>query len=225
VTHFAQGRRRGGRAAFTLVELLVSSGLILLLTGILLPALAPARRAARSVDALAGVRDACAMVHAYASEFDGLFPQGTSQPWLNTTIWTRAMRRAGFVALDTDLSVTLADADSPIPLVLSAAVVMDPAQMRLGQTVPSEQARCWPVRTGRVASPAGKGLLYASWGTPIAGRPWCCDRAVQSPVAFIDGSAANYAWTDLVPGGVLQVQDNVGYPVYSTWNGVEGRDR
>jgi prepilin-type N-terminal cleavage/methylation domain-containing protein/prepilin-type processing-associated H-X9-DG protein len=65
-------RRHGG--GFTLVELLVVVGIIAVLIGVLLPALAGARRSAREVQCASNVRQLCIALLDYAGQNKGKFP-------------------------------------------------------------------------------------------------------------------------------------------------------
>jgi prepilin-type N-terminal cleavage/methylation domain-containing protein len=62
------------RRAFTLVELLVVIGVIALLIGMLLPALAASRRAAQSVACASQMRQIGAAFIRYTMENDGMLP-------------------------------------------------------------------------------------------------------------------------------------------------------
>jgi len=210
---------------FTLVELLAVAGISLLLLGIAMPAYRSTRKSALGLTELATIRNDAVLVQAYAGEYDGLFPQDVPSPWVNAVSWARPMRQAGIVASETDLWWRVDQDGAWVHMVLSAAAVMNPGLMRLDHTVPAQDARTAPIRISRVAWPSGKGLLYPNQGSAASGAVWCCGEAAPAPVAFVDGSAIEAAWTELNPSGVLQIQDNVGYPVYSTWNGIEGRDR
>jgi prepilin-type processing-associated H-X9-DG protein/prepilin-type N-terminal cleavage/methylation domain-containing protein len=62
------------RSAFTLVELLVVLGVVLVLAGLTLSALSGARQAARSVTCLSNLRQLAAATTEYASRFDLSYP-------------------------------------------------------------------------------------------------------------------------------------------------------
>ena len=62
------------RRAFTLVELLLVLGIILVLAGLLLPAVGAARETARGVQCLSNLRQLAAAAHQYAASNDGSYP-------------------------------------------------------------------------------------------------------------------------------------------------------
>jgi hypothetical protein len=40
-----------------------------------------------------------------------------------------------------------------------------------------------------------------------------------------DGSAIRGTWEEFLPDGELIIVDTIGFPVWTTWNGIRGRDR
>ncbi|MEM9884138.1 MAG: prepilin-type N-terminal cleavage/methylation domain-containing protein [Planctomycetota bacterium] len=71
------------RPGFTLIELLVVISIIALLIGLLLPALASARGAAREMGCATNIRSAGQAVALYLADYDGVFPVAPS-PGLQT---------------------------------------------------------------------------------------------------------------------------------------------
>ncbi|MEM7627562.1 MAG: prepilin-type N-terminal cleavage/methylation domain-containing protein [Planctomycetota bacterium] len=75
-------RSRRLRQGFTLIELLVVISIIALLVGLLLPALASARRSAQLVTCTSNLRQCAMGGFIYATDYDGVLPPGI---WTNTT--------------------------------------------------------------------------------------------------------------------------------------------
>lgn len=116
---------------------------------------------------------------------------------------------------------------------LSACVLYHPDLMIVGQTesVPWEERRVFPQRRSSVHFPASKGLLWQPLRDRDHGRgppdnAWCClPSSPPGPIAFVDGSGAIARWSDLLPTGELYIENEIGFPVTRTWDGVRGRDR
>src|SRR5205823_451190 len=67
--------KRGGRAAFTLVELLVVIAIIALLISILLPVLSKVKRKAQAVGCASGLKQIYVAMHLFAQDHQGHLPR------------------------------------------------------------------------------------------------------------------------------------------------------
>ncbi len=81
------------RRAFTLVELLVTVAVIAVLLGLLLPALARSRDAARAAVCLSNLRQTFFICRAYANDHDGLGP-AIGQPYASRPNWGLVVQSA-----------------------------------------------------------------------------------------------------------------------------------
>ncbi|MBL8746971.1 MAG: prepilin-type N-terminal cleavage/methylation domain-containing protein [Phycisphaerae bacterium] len=82
------------RRAFTLIELLVTLAVIVVLLGLLLPALSRSREAARSAVCLSNLRQAFFACRAYANENDGVGP-AIGQPYGSLPNWGLVVQSSG----------------------------------------------------------------------------------------------------------------------------------
>jgi prepilin-type N-terminal cleavage/methylation domain-containing protein/prepilin-type processing-associated H-X9-DG protein len=82
----------GPRWAFTLIELLVVIAIIAILAALLLPALARAKEAARSIQCLNHLRQISLATRLYAEENEDLFPRSQHSAFANRQLaWERAL--------------------------------------------------------------------------------------------------------------------------------------
>lgn len=85
-------RRRAAHPAFTLLELLVVVAAVALLAGILLPAIAGARRAGHNALCLSNHRQGFLMCRMYADDNRGFGP-AIGQPWAEPPNWALIVQR------------------------------------------------------------------------------------------------------------------------------------
>ncbi|MCJ7674174.1 MAG: prepilin-type N-terminal cleavage/methylation domain-containing protein, partial [Sedimentisphaerales bacterium] len=74
------GRRVTGDGAFTLVELLVVIGIVAVLMGVLVPALASGRASVRKIACLSNLSQIGVAIHSYAVEYNDSIPFGPQAP-------------------------------------------------------------------------------------------------------------------------------------------------
>ncbi|CAE7840097.1 unnamed protein product [Symbiodinium necroappetens] len=209
----------------TLVELIITLGVLLVLLGILAPTLRGARDEAVELTGLSDIKQNAALVHTYASENDLYFPIGTDEDAHPTTVtgsWWRVVVKTGVLSYEEYQQW----GDRIAKLSMTAAT--DPRHLIRGQTVdPFLALKHIKIRTSQVRSPSAWGMLnYPDYVDPSGyAFRWCCNDLLPSPVAFGDGSAGMYIWHELLPDGELYIENNIGYPVNTAWGGIHGRSR
>jgi type II secretory pathway pseudopilin PulG len=80
-------RSPAGREAFTLIELMVSIGIIVMLLSLLLPTVSKARDAANRVQCAANLHTLGQIVILFANDHHGRVPEGQNTPWSGTGSW------------------------------------------------------------------------------------------------------------------------------------------
>lgn len=205
-----------------MVELLVVIGVVAILVALALPAVGGAADRARKTGRLQVLKSNVSLLGLYCLDHKDVYP--VARDTVNTASyeWYDALIPGGYIKSPSEV-----DPDFPkyghSKFVLSFCMVMDPRLMRRGHTIPIQGAPTSAVTQGAVAFPNRKGMMHELFQWP---RPaWCCVPRVFGPVAFADGSAELTTWLDLCPSGRVYVENVIGYPVLSTWEGCLGADR
>ena len=236
--------RRFDRMAFTLVEVLVSIGIIGLLLAILLPALAGAKRAGVNTAMLVNQRESMGIVRAYASDHDDQFPSAgdesgvtASFPWQGTTqtlsYWAQpdhwgwiiqSLGYEGYVSVGPNAAPTIfRDQEDCTSCgfgmrsihTLSPTVLAEPEQFADGAS--ADRLLNTAQRTTDVRHPAAKGVLMQMYARDVE------DASSQWLIHFADGHGEYVPERRLRPGAEIGIPFG-GLPVMSTVGGVEGRD-
>jgi prepilin-type N-terminal cleavage/methylation domain-containing protein len=215
-------------SGFTLLELLVVIGLILILLSLALPLLAKSFSGARTTRQTVAVQQNAMLLQLYAADFAELFPvAGYTHATSAAVYFYEPLIAGGYAASVTEIDPEGVGRDGKPNVVMSICLVYDAEKMRPGRTEPEMQRQTRPVRLSEVAWPSSKGSLMCR--VVRDGRIisyWCCvDGAPKGPVAFCDGSIGLYGWRELLPPGEMYTENGVGQPVISTWDGFRGRDR
>lgn len=228
------------RTGFTLIEVLVSMGVIAVLMAISLPALLGARRQAERIELLANQRESLLLIFGYAHDHDDKFPsfgvertniaplewhgQVVADHWWNQIEywglflqtrgydgWVTAGPRAWPTVFDTITCAGCGQGKSEH--LLTAAAWADP---RLFVPEGADDTQMHVVQSlDRVKYPSDKGLI-------VHLRSFAGNQPVA--VAFADGHVAAVLEASLLPGAEVDMAWG-GMPVVITLNGLRGRDQ
>ncbi|MCL4222378.1 MAG: prepilin-type N-terminal cleavage/methylation domain-containing protein [Phycisphaerales bacterium] len=220
---------------FTLIELVVCIGIIMILIGLIAPSLGRAMSRAKLIRDVGTVRQQAMLISMYAADFEDTYPLADDRLghlFSAAGNWGVPLIESGHAdsvaQLDPDVDRGLEPS-----FLLSIAMVFDANQMRPGHVPPVGQQRPRAVRTHQVLFPSSKALTFRLWdGQPnetFGGiNVFCCAAAFvdwPTPVSFADGSAASGTMREFLDGDSLYMEHDIGAPVYSTWFGIRGRDR
>ncbi len=215
------------RSGFSLIELTVVIGVILILIGLLLPSLSTVMSRGRLTQMTAVMHSNAVALHMYARDFDDLYPVADAHLWRAHRLWYEPL-------VDVGILEQASDADPPgwrlydgVRVYMSMCMLQRPEQMQPGKTVPPDEAMSVPVRQRQVLFPSSKGVLVQRYGVPFVPHDhWCCVPGQDpKPVAMADGTVLQGRWQDFTLEDELYVENGIGRPVISTWGGYEARDR
>lgn len=216
------------RRGFSLIELVMIIGILMILIGLLLPAIGRSMASTRQTRVLVAVQQASSLVELYAQSSNDHFPipeVATASEGL--LAWTTPLVAKGFVERPEDIDPDGYKRYGRLNIGMSMAMFYDHAKMIPGQTEPQNQQQLTPVRTHEVLYPSLKGLFWTI--TVNDGQIeslWACGEGLpRGPVAFADGSASVQQCMELLPGRALYIENGIGVPVVSTWFGARGRDK
>lgn len=224
------------KPGFSIIELVVVIGVVMVLVGIFLPTLSATRQSAQKTQLASQVRQMAIMVSAYCDEFDGVYPLADDRFWFWDGYsgvgdppyeagrwWGYPLIDAGFMTPEKAKDPDFLDASNQE---LSIAMCYDPAKMRPDSIEPYEDRFTSPIRQYQAKYPSGKGMLW----TPIVSytpdpQYWCCTQIdPPGPVAFADASVEMIAWHELQSPDPTPIL-GIGLVVSSTWKGIRGNDR
>ncbi|MBL0927553.1 MAG: type II secretion system protein [Phycisphaerales bacterium] len=219
--------RAGG---FTLIELLAVIGVLSILLALFLPALGGAKDAATRTAHAQQIRQYAALIAMYTTLSDGYYPLiDPTSVGASTGAWYKPLIKVGLGESRRDFIFSGHPLDGTPAAGMGATFVTE-------QSVFDPARAPWPegtllpvgrVRASQVRQPSDKGILFSN-NVPTSEyyKVWCClPDAPLGPVAYVDGSAVIARWTDLLPGGWFRARGDIGFPVWTTWNGVRGTDR
>ncbi|QOI99526.1 MAG: type II secretion system protein [Phycisphaeraceae bacterium] len=237
---------RGGRG-FTLIEVVVVLGIVMILVSLTLPAIGGSIAQARLTRAMNTARQAAILVDQYCQVSKGVYPITSFSALTSTWYWPDALIASGVAANYREIDPNPVEDPEGVMKFRSSAVgwinyhlnkalCMNPEIMIPGRTIPVygvppqmhyADYPAYPVRQDMVHFPSDLGVLrtgwilwesqYRAWGDVDTPRP--------APVAFCDTHVEALKWMDCVKGGEQYIENGIGGPVSATWYGHKGRDR
>jgi prepilin-type N-terminal cleavage/methylation domain-containing protein len=221
------GRKRdAARSGFSLIELVLCIGIILLLLSLALPMLSRSIRKTKATKEMVSVQQVSSLMALYVADWKECYPTA-NYPIANyaAVYFYKPLIDGDYLRSKEDLGEAAKRAQ-PTNLIMSRALLLDPGLMVPGRTVPDSEQKTRSIRASQVVEPAMKGslrLISIDDGRSL--QPWCCiPNRPRGPVAFCDGSISEFRWDELLTGE-LYVENGIGSPVCTTWFGARGRDR
>ncbi len=212
-------------------------GVIMILLGMILPALGGAYSTAKLTRDMVRLRDNSVMVTLYTQDNKDIYPFVGLQrsPHIDAVRWGTPMIAGGYFESIMQIDDRSDENGVGYSIHMSQAMVYDWKLMRPGHTVPYDEAVPVPVRSSSVTFPSLKALLYRAenrYHDTLNGRPipddyyaFCCVDLWEFPVANADTSIIKGHWKFFNGGRPLYEENHIGMPVAATWFGVKGQDR
>ena len=234
----SKGRPGNARPGFSMIELMVVIGVILVLIGLIVPVVGRSIEQARNTADMATLRSNMALVMQYASQDQGHYPLATPTRCSADTKWFLPLIENGLLN-----SAAQADPRSyhhyqTVSFAFSQSLVADPVEFTWGSTRPCRESPTSPVTDADVSFPSSKGMMYRYIDPERIppyllkvqnghGGTFCCADLWTTPVGFCDGSAQLGTFMDFAPpGGVALAHGHqVGVPIGSPWGGFHARER
>jgi competence protein ComGC len=211
---------------FTLIEMLIVIGTVMILIGLLIPGLAKARSSAKDIVMASQSRSNASLVSVYSASHRDLFPCMSETVGDGMLMWDTALVRAGVIDSESETDPAGMKAHGLTRFAMSAAMCCEPGRMVPGAAEPLHQARTVTITQSAVWFPSEKGMLV-QWlyveGDEHRFWTYSVHLPPRSPIAMCDGSVIAAKCVD------FRLEHDffehwVGHPVLSTWNGVNGRD-
>ncbi|MCW5763664.1 MAG: type II secretion system protein [Phycisphaeraceae bacterium] len=215
---------------FSLIELVVVIGIVMILIGLMAPSLGRAMSQAKLTRDVALVRQHAATIAMYAGDYKEAHPYPydlTGHLYRVAGDWALPMIESGHFENVAEVDPYTLDGRL-FSYMMSIAMVYNADEMRPGYVPLAIHQKSNTTRAFQVLFPSSKGLLVREsngLAPSEGGTGFCCAWPWIAPIAFSDGSAGSGTYVDFNEEMPLLLDEGIGMPVISTWFGVRGRDR
>jgi len=227
-SHHRQGWGRH-RRGFTIIELMVVLGVVMVLVSMFVPAIAKSMEEARNTRDAAVLRQNAMLVDMYCNDHKGVYPIESSEPSTSTSYWYAPLIRTGLFMSESDVDPWGWRVRGNVRYIISYTMIERPETFRPGFVPPLELRQTSPIRQDQVFYPSNKGSMLRGWNGIVdplnGGNYFCCGPRWRTPISMADGSGLTTDYLTLSGNVPPLVIDLVGVPVLSTWGGCQGRDR
>lgn len=213
------------RAAFSIVELMVSIGAIVILIGILLPSFRHARRASQQLGEEIRAKQLAESVVLYCASYRDMLPSYGRTLGDRSGGWGIPMDSAGLLSYSSEF---LSNKDY---YKFSYTGFVDPKDLAPGNVPPASRIIVRTQKITDVRFPSQKGMLWpvqvGKMTVDASQQPiWCCtDNPTRGAIPFFDTSVGVFKWIDFLDEDTLTTEYWAGRPVVSSWFGLNGIDR
>ena len=215
------------RPAFTLIELVVVLGVVMILVGMLLPSMAGAMTAAKLARSSAALKQCSDLIAVYVNDNRETYPLAHPRLFPAAARWYDALIAGDYVSSEEEVDRYGMQRDGEVRYALSMCMLYDYRMMRPGRTVPISEAVSSAVKLSDVTFPSQKGQMWQWWINfgPVE-TFWCCTQwRPTGPVGMADGSIIAAEYTEFRLAPPYEDWSQMGFPVQSTWEGSRGRDK
>jgi len=172
VMHLLETPRWKAHRGFTLMEAVICAGIVMLLVGLCVPAIAKSRESARMTRDLALMRQCGALLQAYCTDYKGVFPY-VGNGIRSVTDWWEALGPSGAIDSQMAFDPVGVRERGQHRVYMSACLVVDPPIMMPGMVLPIDLTPTRGISDSQVVFPANKGTFICRlgklWGKPGTG--------------------------------------------------------
>lgn len=222
------------RVGFSLIELIVCIGVVLILLGMILPVIGKSWFASRQARDLAQLQQNTLVASIYLHDWKDVYPIGNDMAYFSMQDWWKPLVLAGYLGSDAEADPWGVARFQRGRFHQSMCMTYSPEFMAEGNTRASSAAMSSAVRQNDVRFPSLKGWMGQFCLDPSQPSTYfVCTNCVAGEfplnrvaVAMADSSCSLATLNDFEwHNPEVLVVDDIGVPVFTTWGGYLARDK